>query len=99
MYLPPREHFPDYYSMIKKPISFAEIRLKLDAGSYESAGLKSMADDFHQMFVNAKRYNLKGSPIFNDAKRLDVSIYPIRHGGLPACLRSACLSGLMAMTD
>lgn len=75
MHLPPREHFPDYYSTIKKPIAFAEIRAKLDAGVYDAfpAGTKAMADDFHQMFVNAKRYNLKGSPIFNDAKRLDVS--------------------------
>ena len=44
---------------------------KLDRREYGS--LKQVTDDFHQMFVNAKRYNQKGSDIFNDAKRLDVS--------------------------
>lgn len=29
--------------------------------------------DFKQMFVNAKRYNMKDSSIFLDAKRLHVS--------------------------
>lgn len=29
--LPSRDDYPDYYKMIKKPISFAEIKAKLDA--------------------------------------------------------------------
>jgi hypothetical protein len=79
MSLPSRDAFPDYYQTIKKPISFSEISQKIDSGAY-NANLKVMADDFHQVFVNAKRYNQKGSLIFNDAKRLDVSGCPPPHG-------------------
>ena len=91
MQLPPKYDFPDYYATMKKPISFAEVKVrvfspifllssklmqtlaqgKLDRKGYSS--LKQLADDFHQMFVNAKRYNQKGSEIFDNAKRLDVS--------------------------
>ena len=72
--LPPRDIFTDYYSTIKKPISFAEVTVKVDRQEYLGSPdpLKAQADDFHQMFVNAKRYNQKGSNIWNDAKRLDV---------------------------
>lgn len=94
MHLPPRHIFSDYYTTIKKPISYAEIKAKIDRGEYQlqyqqqqqdgsaaAAGggvdpLKAEADDFHQMFVNAKRYNQKGSSIWNDAKRLDVGCVP-----------------------
>lgn len=71
MELPPREYFPDYYQIIKKPLAFTDIKAKLDRGEYTT--LKSVHDDFHQMFINAKRYNQSGSDIFNYAKRLDVS--------------------------
>lgn len=35
-----------------------------------------MRTDFNQIFVNAKRYNAPGSPIFLDAKRLHVRPVP-----------------------
>lgn len=71
LHLPSPMLFPDYYQIIKKPISFADVRAKLDRGEYTS--VKAVHDDFHQMFINAKRYNQSGSDIFNAAKRLDVS--------------------------
>ncbi|KAK9900720.1 Bromodomain-containing protein [Cystobasidium minutum MCA 4210] len=80
MHLPPRDAFPDYYQMIKnKAISFTEIRLKIDRRQYgtnpnptqNNGILKSISDDFKQLFFNAKRYNQKGSNIYNDARKLD----------------------------
>lgn len=79
MHLPPRDSFPDYYQMIRKPISFSEIRNKIERREYginpiptlPSGILKLISDDFKQMFFNAKRYNIKGSHIYNDARKLD----------------------------
>ena len=80
MHLPPRDSFPDYYELIKnKAISFTEIRLKIERRQYgtnpnptQSNGiLKLISDDFKQLFFNAKRYNVKGSNIYNDARKLD----------------------------
>lgn len=80
MHLPPRDAFPDYYAMIKnKAISFTEIRLKIERREYgthinptaSNGILKLISDDFKQLFFNAKRYNVKGSNIYNDARKLD----------------------------
>jgi hypothetical protein len=79
MHLPARDKFPDYYQMIKKAISFTEIRNKLERREYgtnpnptsNTGILKLISDDFKQMFFNAKRYNIKGSLIYNDARKLD----------------------------
>lgn len=65
--------------MIKKAISFTEIRVKLERREYgnvpnptaPSGILKLISDDFKQLFFNAKRYNMKGSNIYNDARKLD----------------------------
>ncbi|EGU13514.1 Methionine aminopeptidase [Rhodotorula toruloides ATCC 204091] len=65
--LPSPQDYPDYYRMIKKPISYAEIKEKLDQMGYTC--LSEVRNDFNQMYVNAKRYNAPGSPLFLDAKR------------------------------
>ncbi|BGO90326.1 hypothetical protein NBRC10512_005569 [Rhodotorula toruloides] len=65
--LPSPQDYPDYYRMIKKPISYAEIKEKLDQMGYTC--LSEIRNDFNQMYVNAKRYNAPGSPLFLDAKR------------------------------
>ena len=79
MHLPPRDAFPDYYQMIRKPISLSEIRGKIERREYgtnpnptlPSGILKLISDDMKMMFFNAKRYNIKGSLIYNDARKLD----------------------------
>ncbi|GAA5936672.1 hypothetical protein JCM3775_000164 [Rhodotorula graminis] len=65
--LPSRDDYPDYYKMIKKPISFTEIKAKLDGRQY--ACLSDLRTDINQIYVNAKRYNAPGSQIFLDAKK------------------------------
>jgi chromatin structure-remodeling complex subunit RSC4 len=62
--------YPDYYTIIKKPIALDKIKSQLDTGEYQS--LFAVKNDLDQCFRNAKRYNLKESQIFNDAKFLHV---------------------------
>ena len=68
--LPNKRTYPDYYTVIKKPIALDKIKSHLDAGQYIS--LIAVKNDLEQCFRNAKRYNLKDSQIFNDAKFLHV---------------------------
>ena len=68
--LPNKRTYPDYYTVIKKPIALDKIKSQLDAGQYPS--LIAVKTDLEQCFRNAKRYNLKDSQIFNDAKFLHV---------------------------
>ncbi|KAI0253274.1 Bromodomain-containing protein [Lactifluus subvellereus] len=66
--LPNKRMYPDYYTIIKKPIALDKIKSQLEAGEYRS--LLAVKNDLGQCFRNAKRYNLKDSQIFNDAKFL-----------------------------
>jgi Bromodomain len=108
MRLPSKKEYPDYYEMIKKPISFAEVKVqsrpssglsvglgreshilmsprifagntqaKLDAGAYPSLAL--VREDMGQIFVNAKRFNVRESSIFAAAKKLHVRRLPSPH--------------------
>ncbi|KZS93156.1 Bromodomain-containing protein [Sistotremastrum niveocremeum HHB9708] len=66
--LPSRKLYPDYYTLIQYPISFEEIKIKLNKLTYTSP--LQVKQDFETCFKNAKNYNMKGSPIWNDAKAL-----------------------------
>lgn len=70
MYLPSRVDYPSYYDVIKKPISFLEIKQRLDKADYTT--IAEVRLDFNQVFINAKRFNAPGSPIFLNAKQLHV---------------------------
>ncbi|KAF9516558.1 hypothetical protein BS47DRAFT_654968 [Hydnum rufescens UP504] len=64
--LPPKKQYPDYYTIIKKPIALDEIKTKIENGSYST--LKAIKRAFDQCFRNAKRYNMNESPIWVAAK-------------------------------
>ncbi|KAF7683648.1 SWI/SNF chromatin-remodeling complex subunit snf22 [Astathelohania contejeani] len=66
MTLPSRKHYPDYYQVIKNPISISCIKKKLD--SYTSLG--ELLDDLFLMFDNAMAYNLEDSVVYKDAEYL-----------------------------
>lgn len=70
MRLPSKRQYPDYYALIKHPIALEDIKDKLEARAYTS--LKDVQHDFETCFRNAKRYNMKDSQIFKDAKFLHV---------------------------
>ncbi|CCL98132.1 uncharacterized protein FIBRA_00126 [Fibroporia radiculosa] len=66
--LPSKRQYPDYYQQIKRPVSLEEIKTQLDTSAYTS--LEDLKQDFETCFRNAKRYNIKESQIWKDAKHL-----------------------------
>ncbi|ELU40246.1 Bromodomain-containing protein [Rhizoctonia solani AG-1 IA] len=74
--LPNKRQYPDYYELISQPIAFDNIRAKLDAHEY--ASLEEVKSDFDLCFRNAKKYNVKGSDIWNAARDLQVCGAPRR---------------------
>ncbi|TGZ81146.1 hypothetical protein EX30DRAFT_319573 [Ascodesmis nigricans] len=67
--LPSKKLFPDYYHIIKTPISFNEIRKRMRNGDYTNLDL--FKADFKQMFENARTYNEEGSMVYEDANAMD----------------------------
>ena len=68
--LPSKRLYADYYDLIKKPIALDDIKRQLEHGGY--ATFSEVKQDFEQCFRNAKRYNVKESQIWRDAKHLHV---------------------------
>ncbi|KAI5122376.1 hypothetical protein M0805_004133 [Coniferiporia weirii] len=66
--LPSKRQFPDYYVVIKRPIALDDIKAQLDSFGY--ASLETLRQDFDQCFKNAKKYNMRESVIWKDAKTL-----------------------------
>lgn len=75
--LPSKKIFPDYYHIIKQPISFNEIKKRIRNGDYTS--LERFRTDFKLMFDNARIYNEETSLVYEDAAALDVSspLFPL----------------------
>ncbi|KAI9060517.1 Bromodomain-containing protein [Trametes sanguinea] len=68
MRLPSKRQYPDYYMQIKRPIALDDIKAKLDAREY--ASMEEVLQDLETCFRNAKRYNMRESQIWKDAKFL-----------------------------
>ncbi|TIA89641.1 hypothetical protein E3P99_01985 [Wallemia hederae] len=66
--LPNGQLLPDYYTVIKKPISFQQIEERITKKEYVS--MLEMKSDFELCFSNAKKYNAKNSQIVVDAKAM-----------------------------
>lgn len=56
------QEYPDYYTLIKKPIDMAKINTKLYGDQYQT--LDDFMSDFHLMFDNACRYNEPDSQVY-----------------------------------
>jgi ATP-dependent helicase STH1/SNF2 len=69
--LPSKKEFPDYYMIIKEPISMKMIEKKIKKEEYSS--LADLRRDIQQLCFNAKTYNEDGSMIYVDAVAIDVS--------------------------
>ena len=60
------EIFPDYYELIKEPISMTNIKtLSEKVTHYTSIG--EYRADWILMFSNARQYNVEGSQVFEDS--------------------------------
>jgi hypothetical protein len=64
--LPAKQLYPDYYAIIKKPISLYIIEKK----NYQTP--EQFRDDFFMLFNNAKTYNLPNSQVYRDAQSMQV---------------------------
>lgn len=71
MDLPAREIYPDYYELIKKPVSLRLLKEKIDNSAY--SGWKAFEKDVLLIFDNARKYNLPGSQVCIDAKALEAA--------------------------
>ena len=56
------QEYPDYYTLIKKPIDMAKINSKLYGDQYHT--LDDFLSDFQLMFDNACRYNEPDSQVY-----------------------------------
>ena len=77
MRLPSKRQYPDYYDVIKQPIALEDIKVRLDGNKYTS--LDDVRQDFELCFKNARRYNVRESQIWRDAKSLQVRIHSLDH--------------------
>ncbi|XP_058792072.1 protein polybromo-1 isoform X2 [Phymastichus coffea] len=66
--LPSRQLYPDYYKMIKNPISLLQIRKKIKRGDYGT--VSEVAGDMNIVFENAKKYNIHTSRLYKFAVKL-----------------------------
>lgn len=66
--LPNRRFHPEYYELIKKPISMAQIRNKLKKGLY--ANITEMTADLYQMIDNAKKAHPNAHKVHRDAVKM-----------------------------
>ncbi|KAI8940182.1 hypothetical protein NX059_003889 [Plenodomus lindquistii] len=66
--LPGKNEVPGYYDEVKLPIAIDTIEDKLNKGAY--ATLAQVESDCKRLVNNAKAFNEKKSPIYEDAERL-----------------------------
>ncbi|KAK0181294.1 hypothetical protein PV327_003587 [Microctonus hyperodae] len=66
--LPSKRMYPDYFKMIKNPISLLQIRSKIKKGEYGT--VSEVAGDMNIIFENAKKYNVHTSQLYRNATRL-----------------------------
>ena len=70
--LPPKRDFPDYFMIIKDPISMKMIEKKIKKEEYP--GLADFKKDIQHLCSNAKTYNEDGSMIYVDAVAIEVRL-------------------------
>jgi Bromodomain len=68
--VPSMKTYPDYFALIKKPIALDTIRAKINNAEYDDTD--ALKADLILMVSNAKKYNEKGSPIYENAIAIQV---------------------------
>ena len=63
------QDYPDYYHLITKPISIAQIKKKTSSQGY--ANVQLFHADWTLMFNNARTYNQEGSWVYVDAEEME----------------------------
>ncbi len=89
--LPSKLDYPDYYTVIKKPMEMTKIWNKINhVNTY--ASLDEMCYDFAQMFENACIYNEPSSKIYKDALSLQQAVFMKRDEIINADLNASSLT-------
>lgn len=70
---PSKYHYPDYYELIKSPISLKEILQRLRQAKYDH--FEEVEQDFALMSHNARSYNTEQSPVFYMSETLRKEFY------------------------
>lgn len=63
----PKDDFPEYYELIKKPMDYGTMKKKLERGEYRSA--QAMQKDFVLIMSNCLEFNAADSDIVKEARR------------------------------
>ncbi|XP_070490387.1 protein polybromo-1 isoform X4 [Chironomus tepperi] len=66
--LPNKRFHPEYYTIIKKPLSMSMVQKKLKKNEY--ANVTELSTDLYLMIDNAKKANLPSSKIYKDAVKM-----------------------------
>lgn len=67
--LPSKKLYPDYYTLIQKPVALETILKNCKKGLYDS--ILDVKEDLKTMYDNARFYNEEGSWVYNDADELN----------------------------
>eukprot|EP01038_Epipyxis_sp_PR26KG_P004082 gene4082-5828_t len=70
---PSKALYPDYYSIVPRPISLKEITNKIKNSEYDN--IEEIELDFALMSSNARLYNLDISPIFSDCEMIRLEFH------------------------
>lgn len=70
--LPSKSDYPDYYQLIKNPISMDQIVKKINQKRYQN--LRQFREDVRLMVRNCQTYNEDGSILYQDANLIEVCI-------------------------
>ncbi|EPB88712.1 hypothetical protein HMPREF1544_04471 [Mucor circinelloides 1006PhL] len=64
-----KRDYPDYYTLIKNPISMNMIKKRIHSFYYEN--IQEFKNDFSVMFENARIFNEEGSAVYEDANEME----------------------------
>ncbi|KAF8168355.1 SNF2-family ATP dependent chromatin remodeling factor snf21 [Crassisporium funariophilum] len=67
--LPDKRDYPNYYSVIAKPIALSLLRKRSNSGHYKN--VEQFRDDWRLMFKNARTFNQEGSWVYVDAEEME----------------------------
>ncbi|KAG7090792.1 hypothetical protein E1B28_009876 [Marasmius oreades] len=66
---PDKRDYPDYYTLITRPIALSHIRKRSQSNYYKD--VNQFRADWQLMFNNARTYNTEGSWVYNDAEEME----------------------------
>ena len=65
---PSRTLYPDYYTIIAKPVAISDIMARITAGTCST--VPALDAEIEQMVKNAQTYNAEGSQVYHDASSI-----------------------------